>query len=119
MDRMQLGRAVQAALDLVHEIDGYIEKTEPFRLAKVESNLPRVGTILYNCTEALRLASLLLWPVIPDKMESLWKRIGCHYLKMIHSAEDCVLKEWLQWGQCKPGTSVIKGESLFPRVNPE
>ena len=41
--------------------------------------MPEVGTILHNCAEALRIASVLLWPFIPDACELFWERIGCDY----------------------------------------
>ncbi|MFW6060450.1 MAG: methionine--tRNA ligase, partial [Phycisphaeraceae bacterium] len=39
-----LDEAVASAIDLIREIDAYIERTQPFKLAKDESRLPEVGT---------------------------------------------------------------------------
>ena len=77
MSQFQLDAAAASALQLVRAIDGYIDKTQPFKLAKQAENMPMVGTILYNCAEALRIASLLLWPFLPIKIEQLWKQLGC------------------------------------------
>ena len=116
----QLGKteAVEAALSVVRSIDLYIEQTQPFRLAKDPEKLPQVGTILYNCAEALRVASLLLWPVLPDRMQQLWERIGCaQYAETLADRGRGDLTAWAKWGQLEPGTPVSKGEPLFPRYD--
>ncbi len=117
MDRVHPAQAVEAAIKLIGDIDSYIEQTQPFRLAKDPENLPKVGTILYNCAEALRIASLLLWPVIPDAMEKLWERLGQTAYTQALANNGCgQFSRWIAWGQSKPDTPIAKGDPLFPRV---
>jgi methionyl-tRNA synthetase len=119
MDALQLDEAAGAAMELVREIDGYIERTAPFRLAKDPERMPQVGAILYDCAEAMRIASLLLWPVLPEKMEEVWRRIGGDaYLAAVAERGRGRLDEWAVWGLLRPGTPVAKGEALFPRFQP-
>lgn len=117
----ELGFASNDALRLVRSVDLYIGTLEPFRLAKDwEANGEEVGTILYNCAEALRIASILLWPFIPDKCEAFWSRIGCgHYAEQLKDKGRGDLAAWVEWGQLKPGTPIEKGEALFPRYQVE
>ena len=116
MARHQLDRACRAAMELVAEVDAYIEKTQPFKLAKDPANLPQVGTILYNCAEALRIASLMLWPIIPVKVEAFWSRIGAGgYTAALGDHGRGEFDAWAQWGQLKPGTPIEKGDALYPR----
>ena len=111
-----LDEAIHAALGLVRDIDGHIEQTQPFKLAKDPANKEQVGTILYNCAEALRIVSLLLWPVMPERMEALWRRLGCgEYADALADKGRGELAAWTQWGQLKPGTAIEKGPALFPR----
>lgn len=56
---LDLGRAGEAALQPVRDVDSFIEQTQPFRMAKNEEQLPAVGTVLYQCAEALRIAAAL------------------------------------------------------------
>ncbi len=108
------------AMEAVGSVDSYIEQTQPFKLAKDPANLPEVGTILYNCAEALRIASVLLWPFIPDKCEAFWSRIGFgHYAEQLKGNGRGDLEAWVKWGQLKPGTPIEKGEALFPRYQVE
>jgi len=104
-----LHNGVEIAMDLIRRIDAYIELTQPFKLAKDESKQEQLATILYTCAEALRIASLSLVAVLPDKIQSLWLMLGLDY-----PLENGDLAKWSQWGQLQPGGPVSKGV-LFPR----
>ncbi len=120
MRRVHLHLACTTAMDLVRDIDMYIEETQPFRLAKDPEQKPKVGTILYNCAEALRIASVLLWPVLPGKMEEVWDRLGCgEYGRAMANRGRGDFHQWARWGQLTPGTPVKKGKALFPRTDAE
>ncbi|MBI1368379.1 MAG: methionine--tRNA ligase [Planctomycetes bacterium] len=110
--KVAVASANDAALNVVRAIDNYIEQTQPFKLAKDESKQDRLGTILYNCAEALRIASLGLWPVLPGKIEQLWKLLGVRY--DTHKGD---LAAWCKWGRLQAGTPIAKGDPLFPRMN--
>jgi len=116
---LSLSDTSDTALYVVRAIDSYIEQTAPFKLAKDPDQLPGVGTILYNCAEALRIASVLLWPFIPDACEAFWSRIGCSgYAEALKQGKGD-LEQWVQWGQLEPGTPIEKGPALFPRYQPK
>ena len=111
--------ACQGGILTTKGIDAYIETTQPFKLAKDPAKLPDVGTILYNCAEAMRIASVLLWPVIPHKSEEIWRRLGLDYAaQMAGNAGRGQLEEWCKWGQLQPGTTIAQGDPLFPRYQP-
>lgn len=117
---LSLTKAELNAMAIVDQVNSYIDSTRPFTLAKDTGNLPEVGTILYNCAEALRIASVLLWPFIPDKCEQFWSRIGCgHYAEQLKDKGRGDLAAWVEWGQLKPGTPIEKGDALFPRYQVE
>ncbi len=107
------------ATALVRFVDGYINENEPFKLAKKldqdPSNRSRLDTILYHCAEALRIASLLLSPAMPQKMAELWRRWNCT------PPPGVPLAELAAFGgpHClQPGTPLALGEALFPRADP-
>lgn len=115
-DAWNLGQAGEVSLLVVREVDAFIERTQAFRMARDSAKLPAVATVLYHCAEALRIASVFLWPFIPDACEECWTRLGCaHYSKALANNGTGNLNEWLKWGQLKPGTSIEKGDPLFPR----
>jgi len=107
---------VQVAIRMVSNVDQYIEEYAPFKLAKDPEMSGRVNGILYNCIEALRIASILLWPFIPNQCEEFWSRIGCDYKAQMDANGGLGrLDEWVKWGQLQPGTKIEKGDALFPR----
>ena len=66
-----------------------------------------MGTILYTASEALRLISVLLNPLMPERTAVLWQRLGWQ--------APTNLGEGLAWGLLVGGVSVVPGEPLFPR----
>jgi methionyl-tRNA synthetase len=111
--------ALRAGADLVREVDQYINITAPFRLARSAgedaSTRARLGAILYNCAEALRIATILFSPAMPVKMGRVWEAWGCAPPVGTRLAEACVFG-----GACalRPGQHIGKGEALFQRADP-
>jgi methionyl-tRNA synthetase len=113
---------------LVAEVDKFISDTEPFKLAKaIDTDTtirPRLAAILWDCLEGLRIASLLLFPAMPEKMAELWRRWNCKHLRDPsdpNSGFVAPLAELAQWGgphSLKPGTQIRKGDPLFMRADP-
>ncbi|MBP6750096.1 MAG: methionine--tRNA ligase [Xanthomonadaceae bacterium] len=115
-DDLAVDRMTQAAVAIVREVDLFIQTAQPFKMTAPEQR-DALGGVLYTCIESLRLASLFLWPVMPEKMGEVWTRIGCaHYLAP--TAEQN-LDAWCAWGGIAPGTKIEKGEGLFPRLPAE
>lgn len=102
--------AVHEALAQVMSVGGainvYLDRAAPWRQAGA-GRMRRVATILYHAIEALRLVSVLLQPVMPERMVELWRRLGWQ--------PPTLLKTGLIWGQLQPGSSVVAGPPLFPR----
>ena len=106
VDDLAVNRALARVMDVVGEINGYLERTAPWREAKA-GHSERVATILYTAAEALRLVSVLLQPVLPERMGELWRRLGWEPPERLGDA--------LSWGLLAPGVSVVQGPPLFPR----
>ena len=109
INKVALSSATGLAMELIRAIDGYIELTQPFKLAKDESKRDQLGTILYYCAESLRIASLPLVAVLPDRIQQLWLLLGVDY-----DIDRGDLNQWAAWGGLQPGGPVSKGV-LFPR----
>jgi len=114
MEHFELEHAISAAMALIRKVDGFINLTEPFKLAKQPEKREELGTILYQCAETVRIASLLLWPVMPNAMETLWEALS---LEVDPGGKGSAyeLAGLARWGGLKSGTAVRK-VALFPRV---
>jgi methionine--tRNA ligase len=110
MESLDLTASLATSLQVIRRVDGFINTTEPFKVAKDPARKDELGTILYQCLETLRIASLLLWPALPGKMEELWKAMGISI-----DPKSGKLADLAKWGGLKPGTKVQK-VALFPRV---
>jgi methionyl-tRNA synthetase len=70
----------QGALDLLwtylRHLDGYIVKSEPWKLAKDETAQARLDTVLCQLYRALRLTAVLAAPVMPDMTQKLWTSLA-------------------------------------------
>ncbi|UCE67602.1 MAG: methionine--tRNA ligase subunit beta, partial [Candidatus Zixiibacteriota bacterium] len=105
IETLKLNQAVEDILELVRATNRYIEKNKPWALAK-ERKTERLGDVLYNAAETLRLVSLLLSPIMPERCKSIQDQLGL---------QDDTIGD-LTWGILKPGTSINPGEGLFPRL---
>jgi len=117
LEACDLNGLADNGLSVVRAVDRVINETEPFKLAKdMDANGDDVAKILGSCIEGLRIASVLLWPFIPDACEAFWARIGCsEYREALADRGRGDLAKWCEWGQLEPGTAIEKGEALFPR----
>ncbi len=115
-EALALDRAGESAIELVRAVDAYIERTQPFKLARDPAKKDEVGAILARCAEALRIATVLLWPILPNKMAEAWARLGCaDYAAALTDRGRGRLDDWLAWGQLPEGTRITQGPALFPR----
>ncbi|MCC6906953.1 MAG: methionine--tRNA ligase [Phycisphaerales bacterium] len=110
MGRLELSEAMDAALGLVRQVDAFIDATRPFTMAKDESKRAELAAVLYQCAEALRIASMLLWCALPNKIEQAWRMLG-----QTIDPSSGTLRDLCAWGGLKPGTTLTKGDALFPR----
>ena len=106
---MRPSKALEAACELVRETNRYLEKTSPWSLAK-EEKFERLETVLYNAAEALRVASILFWPAMPDACDEIRSRLGIGKVPVR-------LDDAFEWGELKPETQTRVGEPLFPRLD--
>ncbi len=111
MDEMLFPNALSEVWRLIGRANKYIDETMPWALAKDETKRARLGAVLYNLCEALRIASILITPAMPSTSERIFAQLG---------TEDSSLKCWdaLSWGTQKSYT-VHRGEVLFPRIDIE
>lgn len=113
---ISLAQAAEVPLLLVRDVDAYIETTRPYRMAKEQGSLPAVGDVLYRCLEKLRIASIMLWPFLPNACERFWRRIGCQrYGHALAAKGRGDFEGWTQRDELEPGVPIKSGEPLFPR----
>jgi methionyl-tRNA synthetase len=111
-DQYQFSRALEAAWALVSAVDKYIVENEPWSLGEKqdEESRSRLATVLYTSAEALRIATALAHPVIPDATAKIWLQLGLGDITKLNLSE-------LQWGQLQLGTKLGEVQAVFPRAD--
>jgi len=116
IDEVAIHEAISSVWTLVDELNGYITSQEPWALAKDEANRARLETVLYVCSEGLRVLCVLLAPVIPKATGKLWAALTEGKLGEL---ADQPLSDAGAWGLLLPGITVSELEVLFPRIEAE
>jgi methionyl-tRNA synthetase len=111
-DQFQFSRALETAWGLVAAVDKYIVENEPWSLGEKQDDesRARLATVLYTSAEALRIATALAHPVIPDATAKIWEQMGLGDIKKLDL-------NTLAWGQLHLGTKLGEVKPVFPRAD--
>ena len=103
-------RGLEALWRGIDAANKYVVETAPFKLAKDETQTARVGAILHNCLESIRVAGQLIAPFMPEASEKL--REALHLEPSVWNNLDT------PWGEAFPEGHVIEPSlALFPRID--
>ena len=94
---------------LVGTCNKYIDVTAPWILAKTPEGTERLGTVLYNLAECLRIVAIQLQPYLTAAPGEMFEQLG--------TPEDLRGYDTVYFGRTLPGTKVEKGEAIFPRID--
>jgi methionyl-tRNA synthetase len=96
----------------VAAVDKYIVENEPWSLGEKQDDASRarLATVLYTSAEALRIATALAHPVMPDATAKIWQQMGLGDIKKLALAD-------LAWGQLPLGTKLGDVHPVFPRAD--
>jgi methionyl-tRNA synthetase len=111
LSALVFNRYLQDVWALVTRANRYVEENAPWTLAK-KNDLARLGSVLHNLAEALRLIALYLYPVMPGTAQKIWDAIGID-----KKIESCRMNKELQGGLLEAGTKIQPGAQLFPRID--
>jgi len=110
MDRLEPNRALESTWQLLSTLDGFIQSTRPWELARQESTRPQLESTLYACLEALRLVSLMVEPFMPTVAATLREQLGASHLPVDLGGATA-------WGLLPGGAPLGASAPLFPRVD--
>ncbi len=102
LEELKIDKIINDIMNFIRSINIYMEKNEPWKLVKVDKE--KAGNVLYHCAESLRLAAILLSPIMPKKTEKILENLGCS-------------DKSLKWGKLLPNSSLKTSEPIFPRIN--
>jgi len=109
-DNLHFSNALEAIWSLISLVDSFLSSKKPWALAEDQDKRSQLSAVLYTAAEALRFAAVLSYPVLPDSTIKLWKQLG----QSSPLSEQRI--DGLVWGQLKPGVTISRAETLFPRI---
>jgi methionyl-tRNA synthetase len=109
MEAFALEKGTAAAFRIVDAANEYIAETQPWALERDESQAARLSQVLFDVAEAVRVAGILLLPIIPRSAAEILRRAG-EPAKAGELRLDAA--GWRNEGE----RHVLKGDALWPRV---
>ena len=109
MDAFALERGAAAAFRIIDAANEYIAETEPWALARTVATTDRLNQVLFDIAEAIRVAAVLLLPIMPRSAAEILRRVG------EDGAVDRIRLSDAEWR----GTGervMLKADALWPRV---
>ena len=118
LDGVAKARELMAAYHIADSLDElfaalrrankYIDETTPWILAKNEADRARLGTVIYNLLETVRIAAVVLTPYIPATAERIFEQLGTD--KKDYSTVSA-------FGALESGKPLGEASTLFARVD--
>ena len=110
---LSLHKALIAIWDFINNANKYIVENEPWNLAKDPVNKEKLMAIIYNLLVALRDIAILITPFMPQTSQKILQQIG------ITESQKLDFSTIRENGSLTAGNSLVRGDSLFPRIEVE
>ena len=108
MEKLMLHEGIAAAFRIIDAANLYIAETQPWALAKDTAKADQLSAVLADAAEAIRVAAVLLQPVMPSSSGEILRRVG-----ETRSTKELRLSdaEWRTSGD----RQIVNGGPLWPR----
>lgn len=110
MSTLHVADSLDEIWKVVDRANKYIDETTPWVLAKDDATKPRLGTVLYNLVETIRIIAALLSPYMPDTAAKIAEQIN---------ASELSCESVKSFGATKAGNKVGEAVPLFARIDAE
>ena len=110
IDDLKIPEALDHVWTLIRRTNKYIDETTPWILGKDETQKGRLGTVLYNLVESLRMISVLIVAFLPTTSNKINTQIN---------ASSITWDSLKSFDGTISGVKVNKGEVMFPRIDVE
>ncbi|MFM8533783.1 MAG: methionine--tRNA ligase [Acidimicrobiia bacterium] len=108
-----LHEGAAAAFGLISAANNFIAEKEPWKLAKSPDNAAELNGVLWDLSEAVRIAATLLLPIMPASSTEILRRLG----------DDRPIKDWRLDSDASWRTSgekqILNAGALWPRIEAE
>lgn len=110
LSEYKMSDAVECVMNFARRCNKYIDETMPWALAKDESQKEKLGTVLYNLLEGIRVLSALIAPIMPETAVKIAEQMNI---------EPATYDSIQEWGGLQSGVKVGTATPLFSRIDGE
>ena len=110
LSEYKMSDAVECVMNFARRCNKYIDETMPWALTKDEAQKEKLGTVLYNLLEGIRVLSALFAPIMPETVVKIAEQMN------ISPATYDSIKAW---GGLEAGVKVGTATPLFSRIDGE
>lgn len=109
MDQYKVSDALGEIIEVLRRCNKYIDETTPWVLAKEESDVPKLNTVLYNLLESIRICAIQLRPFMPETAQKILSELN---------TQETSYESSLSFGHLEQGIKVTENPStLFVRFD--
>ena len=101
--KLNFNTALEKIFAQIQKVNAYINKTEPWKLAK-EEKYSELEKVIFTLAESVRFFTHLLYSIMPETSEKIAKQLGFTLVTITK----------LNWGEVDI-SKFIKGPILFPK----
>jgi methionyl-tRNA synthetase len=112
MEKFALHEAAASVFALVDGTNEFIAASAPWHLAKDDARADELSQVLFDAAEAVRIAAVLLLPIMPASAAEILRRMG-----EPTAPGDVRLDSDTAWKDTLART-LIKGQAIWPRLEP-
>ncbi len=106
----KMSDAVECVINFARRCNKYIDETMPWALAKNEADKEKLGTVLYNLLEGIRVLSALIAPIMPETAVKIAEQLN---------VAPATYESIQNWGRLQNGVKVGTATPLFSRIDGE
>jgi len=111
-EEFEFSKGLEAVWALLSATDKYIVEQAPWTLLKKgDAGRKALDDTLYTAAEVVRIAAVLLAPVLPESTAKIWAQLG------MTEALEAVRVDQLAWGQLPAGQRIGEVAPVFPRID--
>ena len=114
MDNTEFHNGIRAIWEFISTMNKYIDEQAPWSLAKDETRIAELETVMTNLLEGLRVVAGLIYPVMPDTSCTMQEILGCN---STNGQDYHTMAQIKPWPQMNTGQTVKKTPILFPRID--
>jgi methionyl-tRNA synthetase len=113
MEKLQFSLAIAEIWKVIGRCNKYIDETAPWILAKDPDKVGRLAEVMFKLSEAIRIISILIEPLMPTTAPLIWENMG------IENPEILTWDSASVFGLYESKSGVKKMAPIFPRIDME